>query len=250
MTGQLVRYEVEQRVARIRFTRPEEANRITSTMMREFADALGRASADEADLLVLTAEGPDFSVGRDQHEVLPPGTTPMDNIGLIVEANRLLTGFQGVTVCAAQGRALGFGCGVVVQCDISLVADTALLGFDEIHHGRAPSFVMSYLEDYVGPKRALDLVVTGRRVSAEEAERWGMVSRVVPEDLLVASTEALVEGLLGSPGELLARCKRYLREVRAVDPADRLDHALATFRPRAGGQSVQPNTASTPANSR
>ncbi|NMO89484.1 enoyl-CoA hydratase/isomerase family protein [Actinomycetospora sp. TBRC 11914] len=250
MTGQLVRYEVEQRVARIRFTRPEEANRITSTMMREFADALARAGADGADLLVLTAEGPDFSVGRDQHEVLPPGTTPMDNIGLIVEANRLLTGFRGVTVCAAQGRALGFGCGVVVQCDLSLVADTALLGFDEIHHGRAPSFVMSYLEDYVGPKRALDLVVTGRRVSAEEAERWGMVSRIVPEDLLAASTEALVEGLLGSPGELLARCKRYLREVRTVDPADRLDHALATFRPRVGGQSAQPNTASTPASSR
>lgn len=250
MTAQYVRYEVEKRVARIRFDRPDEANRITSTMMRQFADALARAAADGTDVAVITGEGSDFSVGRDQQEVLPPDISPMDNIGLIVEANRLLTGFPGLTVCAAQGQALGFGCGVVVQCDLSLVADTTLLGFDEIHHGRAPSFVMSYLEDYVGPKRALDLIVTGRRVGANEAEHYGMVSRVVAEDLLTTSADALIESLLASPGELLARCKAYLREVRTVDSADRLDHALGTFRARAAGQSAQPNTASTAANSR
>jgi enoyl-CoA hydratase/carnithine racemase len=250
VTAQYVQCEIARRVAHIRFDRPEEANRITSTMMSQFAEALAKATADGSDIVVISGEGADFSVGRDQHEALPAGMSPMDNIGLIVEANRLLTGFPGLTVCAAQGRALGFGCGVVVQCDLSVVADTALLGFDEIHHGRAPSFVMSYLEDYVGQKRALDLIVTGRRLSASEAERYGMVSRVVPEDVLTSSTDALVEGLLSSPGELLARCKAYLREVRAVDPADRLEHALATFRARAAGQSAQPNTASTPASSR
>ena len=88
---------------------------------------------------------------------------------------------------------------------------------------------MSYLEDHVGPKRALDLIVTGRVLSAAEAEAWGIVTRVVAPERLDASAEALVEGLLRSTGELLARCKAYLRANRKVAPEDRLDHAFATF---------------------
>jgi enoyl-CoA hydratase/carnithine racemase len=229
MSEQFVQYTATDRIARIRFDRPEADNRIHSTMMGQFVDAMAKATAAGADLMLITAAGADYSVGRDQKEVLPPGVGRMDNIGLIVEANRLLTGFPGITVTAVQGRALGFGCGVAVQSDITLAADTAVLGFDEIHHGRAPSFVMSYLESYVGAKRALDLIVTGRLLGAAEAERYGMVSRVVPADLLDASAEALVAGLATQPGELVARCKNYLREIRAVAPEGRLDHALGTF---------------------
>ena len=232
--GPFVGYSDDGRVARIRLERPVEANRIHSVMMRQFIDALRRATDAGADVVLITAAGPDFSVGRDQQEALPPGMSKLDNTGLIVEANRLLVGFPGITVTAAQGRALGFGCGVVVQSDIALAADTALLGFDEVHHGTAPAFVMSYLEDYVGPKRALDLIVTGRVLPAADAERYGMVSRVVAEDLLPAAADALVDGLLGSPGELLARCKAYLRENRTVPPQERLDHAFGTFARRLG----------------
>jgi methylglutaconyl-CoA hydratase len=232
-TDQFVRYETTDRVARIRFDRPEQDNRIHSTMMRQFIDAIAAATESKADVMLITASGPDFSVGRDQRESLPAGVTRMDNIGLIVQANDLLNDFPGITVTSVQGRALGFGCGVVVQSDISLASDTALLGFDEIHHGTAPSFVMSYLEDYVGRKRALDLIVTGRVMPASEAERYGMVSRVVPADLLAGATDALMTQLLASPGELLARCKAYLRQVRTVAPDERMQHALGTFTRRA-----------------
>lgn len=224
-----VTLQTDGRVARVRFARPEETNRIDSATMRCFIEALDGATGGGTDILVIGGEGADFSVGRDQHEVLPAGVTKLDNTELIVHANRLLTEFPGVSVAQVQGRALGFGCGVVVQSDISVAADTAVLGFDEIHHGTAPAFVMSYLEDYVGRKRALDLIVTGRALSAHEAEHYGMVSRVVGADVLDATVDALVAGLLRSPAELLARCKAYFRENRAVAPDDRLDHAFATF---------------------
>jgi enoyl-CoA hydratase/carnithine racemase len=224
-----VRHEVDGRLSRIVLDRPEAANRIHSTMMRQLIDALAAATAAGSDVVLITAAGRDFSVGRDQHEVLPDGFSKLDNTRLIVDANRLLTGFPGITVAAAQGRALGFGCGVVVQSDIALAAASAELGFDEVHHGTAPAFVMSYLEEHVGPKRALDLIVTGRTLSAAQAEQWGIVTRVVAPELLAASAEELVAGLLRSPGELLARCKAYLRENRTVPPADRLDHAFETF---------------------
>lgn len=226
--------EIDGRVARIRFDRPAAANRIHSTMMRQFIEALEAATAADADVVVLTAAGQDFSVGRDQHETLPAGMTKLDNTRLIVEANRLLTGHPGITVAVVGGRALGFGCGVAVQSDIAIAADTAELGFDEIHHGTAPAFVMSYLEDFVGPKRAIELIVTGRVLPAAEAEGYGMVSRVVAADLLDATADALVDGLLRSPGELLRRCKAYFRENRTVPPADRLEHAFGTFAARLG----------------
>lgn len=228
-TDQFVQYEAADRVARIRLDRPEADNKIHSTMMSQFIDALDAATRSGADVLVIGTTGPDFSVGRDQTEALPAGMSKLDNTALIVRANRLLTGFAGITVTSVRGRALGFGCGVAVQSDIALAADTAALGFDEIHHGTAPAFVMSYLEDYVGPKRAVELIVTGRILPAAEAERYGLVTRTVAADALDAATDALVEQLLATPGELLARCKAYLRDNRAVPPEQRLDHAFDTF---------------------
>lgn len=233
MTAYVV-HERTDRVSRIRFDRAEAANRIHPTMMRQFIGALDAATAAGADIVVISGAGADFSVGRDQQEALPDGMSKLDNTALIVDANRSLAAFPGITVAVVRGRALGFGCGVALQSDLSIAAESAELGFDEIHHGTAPAFVMSYLEDYVGPRRALDLIVTGRALPAAEAERYGMVSRVVADDQLDTAAEALVADLLRSPGELLARCKAYFRENRTVAPADRLDHAFATFARRMG----------------
>jgi enoyl-CoA hydratase/carnithine racemase len=222
----LATLDVDGRVASLQLNRPEAANRITSTMMRQLVDCLTQATSSGADILVISAVGEDFSVGRDQHEQLPEGTTRADNTSLIVAANEALHAFPGVIVSSVRGRALGFGCGLVLQSHLSVAADTAVLGFDEIRHGLAPRFVMSYVEDYVGPKRALDLILTGRTLTAAEAERFGMVSRVVGADALVASTEALVEDLLRSSPELLGTCIEYLQRVKDIPPEERGRAAL------------------------
>jgi enoyl-CoA hydratase/carnithine racemase len=233
MSDQFVTLETTGRVARLRLDRPAHGNLITSTMMRQFADALARAGTSGADILVISAAGPDFSLGRDQHEVLPAGMSKADNTRLIVEANDGLNGFAGITVSSVRGRAIGFGCGVALQSDFTVVADTAVLGFDEIRHGLTPSFVMGYLEAYVGPKRALDLILTGRVLPALEAERLGMVSRVTGNDDLEAATEALVATLLTSSPELLLANKRYLHDIRDVHPDARMKHALDRMLSRA-----------------
>jgi enoyl-CoA hydratase/carnithine racemase len=226
MTDQVVTLSTGGRVARLTLDRPESGNLITSTMMRQLAAALTEAGDAGADILVISANGPDFSLGRDQHEVLPDGVTRDDNTRLIVTANDALADFPGVTISSVRGRAVGFGCGLALQTDFTVVADTALLGFDETRHGLSPKFVMGYLESFVGRKRAVDLILTGRLVPAAEAERIGMVSRVVPEDDLAAATEALVATLSTSPGELLLRSKRYLHAIRDVHPDKRMKHAL------------------------
>lgn len=213
--GAAVTFRAEQRVGRLVLDRSERANRVNVAMMRAFIDALGQAHRSGVDVLVLSSAGPDFCVGRDQRE-RPSGMTKRDNLALILEANELLTGFEGVTVAAVRGRALGFGSGVATQCDVTVASDGASFGFTEIKDGFAPLIVMTYLERYVPRKVALDLLLTGRAVGAPEAQSMGLVSTVVPDEQLDAVVESVVAGLLDRPADALRRCKSFLGDVAAV----------------------------------
>ncbi|HEX9644524.1 MAG TPA: enoyl-CoA hydratase/isomerase family protein [Acidimicrobiia bacterium] len=230
MSGDLVRFDATGRSATIVLNRADQANRVNLAMMRNLIDALERATATDSDVLVVTAAGPDFSLGRDQDEK-PVGMSKRDNLSLILEANRLLTGFRGVTVAAVRGRALGFGSGVAVQCDLTIAADTAQFGFTEILHGFAPSIVMSYLETYVKRKAAVDLVMTGRSVSAVEARDLGLVTRVVAEHVLDVVVAATVDSLLAKPTAALRHGKAFLREIGSVPDHERAKRALDALAP-------------------
>lgn len=225
MSSELVTFATEDRVGHIVLNRADAGNRINVATMQAFIAALEKANAAPIDVLTISAAGPDFSLGRDQEEK-PTGLSKRDNLALILDANRLLGGFQGVTVAAINGRALGFGSGVAAQCDITIASDRAQLGFTEIQHGFAPSIVMTYLETYLNRKAATDLLMTGRIINAAEALSLGLVSRVVPDDELSATVALTVEGLLGRPAHALRQCKFFLREIATVPEAERGPHAL------------------------
>jgi len=226
MTDQFVECHFDGRLASINLARPEVSNLVNTSMMRQLIAGLATACETDADVLVITASGNDFSIGRDQKEQMPEGMSRRDHLALVVEVNRLLAVFPGISVTGLRGRALGFGAGLVVQSDLCIAADTATLGFDEIRHGFAPSIVMTYLESYVGYKRALDLVVTGRTLSAVEAECFGMVSRVTSVDDLASAMEAMVAGLLERDRDAVRACKNYLHEISLIEPSRRGDYAL------------------------
>ncbi|MPZ87457.1 MAG: enoyl-CoA hydratase/isomerase family protein [Nitriliruptorales bacterium] len=225
MGDDLVRFSADGRVGRVELNRPEQGNKVNVATMRAFIDALQRGHDDGVDVLVLSSAGSDFSLGRDQEE-RPTGVSKRDNLSLILDANALLTGFEGVTVAAVRGRALGFGCGVATQCDITVAGDGARFGFTEIRDGFAPSIVMTYLETYVPRKVALDLLMTGRTVSAAEALARALVSQVVPDDQLDAVVVATVDSLLDKPVAALRQCKLFLREIGMVPEPDRGAAAL------------------------
>ena len=227
MTDQFIRFSVDGRIARIHLDRAAEQNRLTHSMTAELVASLMTASESEADVLSITAAGSDFSHGREYYEQLPAHISRGESMRMIVDANRALAAFRGISVVAIQGRALGFACGLAVQCDLSLAAETATFGFDEMRHGRPPRFVMSYLADHIGYKRAFDLVVTGRLINALDAERFGIVSRVVPERDLSVCTESLISELLELDRDALLACKSYSQEIRRIPPHERAEYAYA-----------------------
>jgi enoyl-CoA hydratase/carnithine racemase len=195
--------------------------------MLELIDALREASGT-ADVLVLSGEGDDFCLGRDQTE-RPAGVSPQENLSLILDANRAVREFAGISLALVQGRALGFGSGLAMQCDLVIAAETAVFAFDEITQGFPPLLVQSYLLDYVPRRAAMDLVLTGRHVPAAEARDIGMVGRVVPAGELTAAGAALVEELCGLDPAALRRGKDFFAEVVTVPPDERGTYALSTL---------------------
>ena len=224
MPDSFVQTRLDGRVALITLDRPEHHNAIDSAMMQELGDSLAELGG-KADFVVLRASGPDFSIGRDQHEKIP-GQTRRESLGLAIRVNTLVAGFDGITIAAVRGKAYGFSTGMAMQCDYTIASDTATFGFDEIKHGFPPTIVMTYLSQFLPKKRTLDVLLSGRYVNAPEALHMGMLTRIVADDELDRYVDGLLENLQSRKLAALKRIKSYLVEIERVEPALRPEYAL------------------------
>jgi methylglutaconyl-CoA hydratase len=123
-------------------------------------------------------------------------------------------------IAMVHGRALAGGAGLASACDLIVAGAGSQLGYPEIQRGFIPAMVMALLRRLVGEKLALDLVLTGRVLQAEEALNAGLVSRVVPDGELERETRALVSELAGSSASALAMTKRLFYELDGRSVAD------------------------------
>ena len=223
MAAQLVDLAIQSRIARLTLQRPAAANAFTTQMMTQFLDAVTRA-ASGVDILVISAAGEDFTLGRDRNE--PRSGTPFEAFKLITDLNAALGAFPGIVVTLVHGRAFGFGVGIVMRSDIALAAENARFALDEVKLGIAPMFIMAEILEHLTPKSALDIVLSSREFGAEEAKEMGLVSRVLPREMLPGAGEELVRELASRDAAVLRASKRYLASVRALPPAARGAYAL------------------------
>ncbi|MBA4785581.1 MAG: enoyl-CoA hydratase [Rhizobiales bacterium] len=179
-------------VGLITLNRPQALNALNSAVMRELAEALAAYDADETvGAIVLTGSEKAFAAGADIKEMQPVS---------FVEAyvGDFLGGWEAVAatrkplIAAVSGYALGGGCELAMMCDFIIASDTAKFGQPEITLGIIPGMGGSQrLTRAVGKAKAMDLVLTGRMMGAEEAEKAGLVARIVaPERLLDEALEA------------------------------------------------------------
>ena len=218
----MIDFAVDGRVARLVLQRPAASNAFTGDMLRQLLAALNRA-ASEADILAISAAGADFSLGRDRQDV-KAGPPPFEAFKLITDVNSALSAFPGVSVCSVQGRAFGFGVGMVMKSDIALAAEDARFMLDEVKLGIAPMFILAEISEHLAPKAALDIVLSSREFGAEEAKELGLISRITAD--LRGETEALVKELRSRDPEVLKASKRYYRAVRQLPAEARSAYAL------------------------
>ncbi|MBN9747822.1 enoyl-CoA hydratase [Amycolatopsis sp. A1MSW2902] len=180
------------RVAQITLNRPKALNALNLQTMRELTEAAADLDrSGDVGAIVLTGSDRAFAAGADIKEMAPRTYSEM-------HAEDWFAGWDALTrvrtplIAAVAGHALGGGCELAMMCDLLLAADTARFGQPEITLGVIPGMGGSQrLTRAIGKAKAMDLILTGRTMTAEEAERAGLVSRVVPAADLLAEAVAV-----------------------------------------------------------
>lgn len=180
--------EIEDYTALIRLNRPEALNALNAKLMQELAAAIGAADRnDKVRCIVLTGSEKAFAAGADVKEMAEKSFTDVFFDDLFAPEADAIARCRKPLIAAVSGYCLGGGCELAMMCDFIIAADSAKFGQPEINLGIVAGMGGTQrLTRAVGKAKAMDMNLTGRFMDAAEAERCGLVSRVVPAKDLMA----------------------------------------------------------------
>ena len=194
MAYETIIVETKGKVGLVTLNRPDVLNALNSTVISELVDALdGFAGDDKIGCVVLTGSEKAFAAGADIKEM--QNMSYMDAyINGHLNAWDNVNKFRKPIIAAVAGYALGGGCELAMMCDFILAADTAKFGQPEINLGVMPGAGGTQrLTRFVGKSKSMEMCLTGRMMDAEEAERSGLVSRVIEANKLVDEAMSVAE---------------------------------------------------------
>ena len=235
MTYEAIQYAVDDRVATVTLNRPQVRNAQNDAMRRELADCFtGIAVNDEVSVVVVTGAGDQaFSAGADIKEFVEP------LVPVRFREHRRRIDFRGVMdrcpqpiIAAIRGVALGGGLELALACDIRIAAEDALLGLTEVNLAIIPGGGGTQrLPRLVGRGKALEMILTGMRISGTEAHRIGLVERVAPAADVLKAAQDLARELAGRAPVALRYAKEAVVKGLEMTLADglRLEGDLSTL---------------------
>jgi methylglutaconyl-CoA hydratase len=220
-------------IGRVILARPEKRNALDRRMADDLFAALAQFESDPACRVIhLGAAGEDFCSGADLAAldgVLDAESdvhrADAEAVGRVFLAIRAL---MKPVVCTVRGRALATGAGLASACDLILAHEGAEFGYPEVRNGFVPAMVMTMLRRAVGEKHAADLLLTGRIISAEEAERIGLVSRVVPAANFDDDINATLAQISLAPATSLALTKWLFYKLDSLSFEDGIAAGVVT----------------------
>ncbi|MEM7116638.1 MAG: enoyl-CoA hydratase-related protein, partial [Chloroflexota bacterium] len=190
--------EQQGRVGIIRLNRPKKLNALNSEVMCDIVTTMERMDKDpNIGCIVLTGNERAFAAGADIKELASKSYMDMLHEDFFAPWDRL-TAVRTPKIAAVSGYALGGGCELAMMCDVIYASDSAKFGQPEIKLGLIPGMGGSQrLTKLVGKAKAMDMILTGRMMGAEEAERAGLVARVFPKEQLMDEVLKTAETIAG-----------------------------------------------------
>jgi len=182
MAYETIIVDVQDHISVITLNRPDALNALNDQLLAELGDALLDAQRnDKVRCIVLTGSEKAFAAGADIKMMSSKSFVDAFGEDLFTEATDKITSIRKPIIAAVSGYALGGGCELAMMCDFIICSDTAKFGQPEINLGVSPGLGGTQrLTRFIGKSKAMDMNLTGRFMEAEEAERCGLVSRVVP----------------------------------------------------------------------
>jgi cyclohexa-1,5-dienecarbonyl-CoA hydratase len=222
-----IRYCLEGNVAHLTLNRPEH-NLLHEPMLRELATAIAQAGdASEIKLILLDAAGKVFSGGIDLGEYTQQRVFQVLDAFESAFLAMLETGKPVLVV--VNGPAVGGGSELAAMGDVVVATPAARFAQPEVTIGVFPPLGATVLPHLIGPKQALELVLTGATITAERALELGLVNRVVPETELAQTVQSLVEQITAQSGPVLAMAKRAVLSGMGRSLRDAIHHSIHIF---------------------
>jgi len=211
--------------------RPKQLNALNDTLMDELGAALKAFDADASiGCIVLTGSEKAFAAGADVATMLPYGFVDAYTQGLISRNWETIREIRKPVIGAVAGFALGGGCELAMMCDFIIAADTAKFGQPEIKLGIIPGAGGTQrLPRAISKAKAMDLVLTSRMMDATEAERAGLVSRVVPAAELIDTAIAAAETICSFSGPSVMMAKEAVNRAFETPLSDGLVYERRLF---------------------
>ncbi len=224
-----IQTETHGHVATIRFNRPDRLNALNSQVMHEVLDAATNFEADPAiGCLILTGNERAFAAGADISELAVQTYASMRASDFFGGWDRFAA-LKLPKIAAVGGYALGGGCEIALMCDVILASDTAKFGQPEIKIGCIPGIGGTQrLTRLVGRARAMDMILTGRLVDAQEALQMGLISRVVPSEELEQTAQDVGRTISGYAPDIaeMARACVNMAEHSTLDSGLRYERQM------------------------
>lgn len=215
---QTLLYDVEGNVAKVTFNRPEVHNSFNDQMIRELDNVFDDiAQQQDVRIVILTGKGKSFCAGADLNWMRRvKDYSYEDNLKESMALADMLYNIYSSpkpTIAQINGAAIGGGTGLVAVCDIAVSSEKAKFSFSEVKLGLIPACISPYVMRKCGEGKCREFFLTGERLTAERAHNAGLVNIVVPSDKLDEAVDGLVQKLLSSGPEAIAKCKELLRNV-------------------------------------
>lgn len=241
----LVEKRAEGKVGLIQLNRPKALNALCDALMTELASALDEFDSDpEVGAVVLTGSEKSFAAGADIKEMLPRNFVDVYYGNFLSHWNRASSSVKPV-IAAVNGFALGGGCELAMMCDIIYAGENAVFGQPEILLGTIPGAGGTQrLTQAIGKSKAMELVLTGDKITAEQAERAGLVSKVVPVETTIDEAIKCAAKIAKNSKPVVAMAKEAVNKAYELSLAEglafekRLFHASFATEDRREGMSA------------
>lgn len=185
------------------------------------------ASDKDLRALVITGRGNTFCGGRIGAKGLTRASEVAEDLNAILKVNSALNALNVPLIVAVEGQAFGFAFGMTTQADYAIAAEDAVFSLPEMSHGLPPLIVFSYLFRFVPYKRAFELAVTSRQISATEAADAGILTEIVPTGASLKRAIEVAAKMASFDPKALGLLRKFGREAAEVHSKSKSEHAVA-----------------------
>lgn len=214
MSYETLKFEMTGEIATITLNRPEKRNAISTKMIEELLAVLNDIETGPARVGIITGAGKAFCAGMDLEGLRAIATqSPEENVE---DSRRMAKMFYRIfsfpkpLIAGVNGAAIAGGCGIATLVDFTLAVPEAKFGYTEVKIGFIPALVSVFLRRQVGDKIARDLLLSGRLIEAEDAQRLGLVSQIAEPEALMEQARALAMDIVAASPTSVRRTKRLL----------------------------------------